>query len=75
MKQIDEETLEQIIEQITRQVLILVQEGEEPKGNGAGKQGVAPLSAQNYVNLVQIKEWLVLSIGVARAYVVIKCWG
>ncbi|MFC1619934.1 deoxyribose-phosphate aldolase, partial [Candidatus Neomarinimicrobiota bacterium] len=46
-------TLEQIIEQITRQVLLLVQEGEEPDGNGAGKQGVAPLSAQNYVSQVQ----------------------
>ena len=53
MKQIDEETLERIIEQITRQVLIRVQEGEEPNGNGAGKQDAPPLSAQNYVNRVQ----------------------
>jgi deoxyribose-phosphate aldolase len=53
MKQIDEATLERIIEQITRQVLILVQEGEAPTGNGAGTQGEPPLSAQNYVNQVQ----------------------
>jgi deoxyribose-phosphate aldolase len=53
MKQIDEETLERIIEQITRQVLLLVQEGEEPNGNGAEKQGIATLSAQNYVSQVQ----------------------
>ncbi|UCH09545.1 MAG: deoxyribose-phosphate aldolase [Fidelibacterota bacterium] len=53
MKQIDEETLERIIEQITRQVLILVQEGNEPNGNGAGKPDVPPLSAQDYVSRVQ----------------------
>ena len=53
MKQIDEETLERIIEQITRQVLILVQECDEPNGNGAGKPGTPPLSAQDYVSQVQ----------------------
>ena len=53
MKQMDEETVERIIEQITRQVLILVQESDQPNGNGAGKPGTPPLSAQDYVSRVQ----------------------
>jgi deoxyribose-phosphate aldolase len=49
MKNLDEATIERIIEQITRQVLILLQE-EEPKKNGAGD---SPISAHNYVQRVQ----------------------
>lgn len=48
---IDEGTLEQVIEQITRQVLILVQEGGEPGGNGSGS--MPTMSAQNYVDQVR----------------------
>lgn len=49
---LDEETLERIIEQITRQVLIMVREeqtGVARPGNGSG---TAPLSSQNYVDVV-----------------------
>jgi deoxyribose-phosphate aldolase len=49
MKNLDEATLERIIEQITRQVLILLQE-EQPQKNGAG---APPISAHNYVQRVQ----------------------
>ena len=50
MKELDEATLECIIEQITRQVLILIQEDAE-----AGSDGVpcSPISAQDYVERVQ----------------------
>lgn len=53
MKQIDEQTLERIIEQITRQVLILVQEDEETGGDAVADQAAPPISAQNYVHRVQ----------------------
>lgn len=49
MKNLDEATIERIIEQITRQVLILLQE-EEPKKNGTG---ASPISSHNYVQRVQ----------------------
>ena len=52
MKNLDEATLERIIEQITRQVLILVQE-EEQAGAGSGAAGHAPISSHNYVERVQ----------------------
>jgi deoxyribose-phosphate aldolase len=48
---IDEQTLERVIEQITRQVLILVQESGEPGENGAAAEPT--MSAQNYVAQVQ----------------------
>ena len=48
---IDEETLERVIEQITRQVLILVQQGEVPGGNGSGDGPT--MSAHNYVDHVK----------------------
>jgi len=48
---IDEQTLERVIEQITRQVLILVQEGAEPGKNGS--RSSSTMSAQNFV--VQVK--------------------
>jgi deoxyribose-phosphate aldolase len=48
---IDEQTLERVIEQITRQVLILVQEGAEPGENGS--RASSTMSAQNFV--VQVK--------------------
>jgi deoxyribose-phosphate aldolase len=48
---IDEQTLERVIEQITRQVLILVQEGVEPGKEGAG--AMPKMSAQNYVDQVK----------------------
>jgi deoxyribose-phosphate aldolase len=44
----DDQTLERIIEQITRQVLVLAQEEE-----GGATEGGPPLSAGNYVNHVQ----------------------
>lgn len=49
MKNLDEATLERIIEQITRQVLILVQEEQ----GGADAAGDLPLSAHNYAERVQ----------------------
>jgi deoxyribose-phosphate aldolase len=51
MKNLDQATLERIIEQITRQVLILVQ--EEQAGAGPGATGHAPISSHNYVERVQ----------------------
>jgi len=49
MKNLDEATIERIIEQITRNVLILLQEYEaKPSGNGG-----ASITAQNYVERVQ----------------------
>jgi deoxyribose-phosphate aldolase len=49
MKQLDEATIERIIEQITRNVLILLQEeSQKPPGNGA-----STMSSQNYVERVQ----------------------
>jgi deoxyribose-phosphate aldolase len=51
MMKIDEATLERIIEQITRQVLILVQEEEQ---GGAGTAAAhSPISSHNYVERVQ----------------------
>lgn len=48
---LDEQTLERVIEQITHQVLILVQEGEKPGGNGSGV--ASTMSAKNYVDQVR----------------------
>jgi len=53
MRNLDEATLERIIEQITRQVLILLQEEQEQAGAGAGGAGAPPISAHNYVEQVQ----------------------
>lgn len=53
MKNLDEATLERIIEQITRQVLILLQEEQEKAGAEAGDTGASPISAHNYVERVQ----------------------
>ncbi len=51
MKNLDEATLERIIEQITRQVLILVQEEQDQaKARDAGHP---PISSHNYVERVQ----------------------
>jgi deoxyribose-phosphate aldolase len=58
MKPIDEQTLDRIIEQITSQVLILLQ--EEPAAKGS--PGPVPLSAHNFVERVQP----VLSAGADR---------
>ena len=52
MRNLDEATLERIIEQITRQVLILVQEEQESAEAGAG-EGLPPISARNYVERVR----------------------
>jgi len=51
MMNLDEATLERIIEQITHQVLILVQE-EQEKTEG-GDAGHPPISSHNYVERVQ----------------------
>jgi len=51
MRNLDEAILERIIEQITRQVLILLQEEQEKAE--AGDAGAAPISAHNYVERVQ----------------------
>jgi deoxyribose-phosphate aldolase len=49
MKNLDEATIERIIEQITRNVLILLQEDEaKPPGNGGSS-----ITAQNYMERVQ----------------------
>ena len=49
MKQLDDATLERIIEEITRQVLILVQEEEA----AAGGDPDAPVSSHNFAHLVK----------------------
>lgn len=51
MKKLDEATLERIIEQITRQVLLLVQ-GEQAGGEGEAASA-EPITARNYVARVQ----------------------
>jgi deoxyribose-phosphate aldolase len=51
MRNLDEATLERIIEQITRQVLVLIQ--EESEARTAGSPPEAPISAHNYVERVQ----------------------
>jgi len=53
MKNLDEATVERIIEQITRQVLILLQEEQDKAGASADGVGVPPISAHNYVERVQ----------------------
>ena len=53
MRNLDEATLERIIEQITRQVLIMLREEQEGPEAGAGDAGVPPISAHNYVERVQ----------------------
>jgi len=50
MRQLDEATLERIIEQITRQVLVLIQ--EEAEGTPSAPRS-EPISAHNYVERVQ----------------------
>ena len=50
MKNLDEATLERIIEQITRQVLVLIQEESEAT---AGAPPEPPISAHNYLERVQ----------------------
>lgn len=53
MRNLDEATLERIIEQITRQVLILLQDEQEKAEAGTDGAGVFPISAHNYVERVQ----------------------
>jgi deoxyribose-phosphate aldolase len=50
MRQLDEATLERIIEQITRQVLVLIQEEAEGAASAPRSE---PISAHNYVERVQ----------------------
>jgi deoxyribose-phosphate aldolase len=50
MKKLDEATLERIIEQITHQVLLLIQEEADA---GAESASAGPISAHNYVERVQ----------------------
>jgi deoxyribose-phosphate aldolase len=50
MKRLDEATLEHIIEQITRQVLLLIQQEAEAQPGAAAAD---PISAHNYVERVQ----------------------
>ena len=53
MRNLGEATLERIIEQITRQVLILLQEEQETAEAGANDAVAPPISAHNYVERVQ----------------------
>jgi len=53
MQNLDEATLERIIEQITRQVLILLQEEQERAEAGADGAGAPPISAHNYLERVR----------------------
>ncbi len=53
MRNLDEATLERIIEQITRQVLILLQEEQETAEAGVDGTVAPPISAHNYVDRVQ----------------------
>jgi len=50
--ELDEKTLERVIEQITHQVLVLVQEGRDVV-EGPEEDGASELSPQNYVDRVQ----------------------
>jgi deoxyribose-phosphate aldolase len=52
MRNLDEATIERIIEQITRQVLILLQEEEKTQPR-AGTASLPPMSARDYVERVQ----------------------
>jgi deoxyribose-phosphate aldolase len=52
MKQLDERTIEQIIEQITRNVLILIKEDQDRAASGSGN-GNGSLSAENFASKVQ----------------------
>ena len=49
MRQIDEQALDRLIEEITRQVLVLLEEGPPSKGSS----GATPLSADNFASRVQ----------------------
>jgi deoxyribose-phosphate aldolase len=49
MRRLDEATVEHIIEQITRQVLLLIQESDAEAGDSAPE----PISARNYLEQVQ----------------------
>ena len=53
MRDLDEATLERIIEQITRQVLIMLREEQEGPESGTTDAGAPPISAHNYVERVQ----------------------
>ena len=53
MRNLDEATLERVIEQITRQVLVLLQEEQDQGAAGAGAASAPPLSTHNYVERVQ----------------------
>jgi deoxyribose-phosphate aldolase len=52
MTQLDERTIEQIIEQITRNVLILIKEDQDRATSGSGN-GNGSLSAENFASKVQ----------------------
>ena len=53
MRNLDEATLERVIEQITRQVLVLLQEEQDQVTAGASGASAPPLSIHNYVERVQ----------------------
>ena len=53
MRNLDEATLERVIEQITRQVLVLLQEEQDQGAAGASGASAPPLSTHNYVERVQ----------------------
>ena len=53
MRNLDEATLERVIEQITRQVLVLLQEEQDQGSAGASGASAPPLSTHNYVERVQ----------------------
>jgi len=53
MRNLDEATLERVIEQITRQVLVLLQEEQDQGATGASGASAPPLSTHNYVERVQ----------------------
>lgn len=52
MKQLDEKTIEHIIEQITRNVLVLIKEEQDRASSGSG-DGNGSLSAENFADKVQ----------------------
>jgi deoxyribose-phosphate aldolase len=58
MRHIDDQELERLIEEVTREVLVLLEEGPGPKG----PSGATPLSADNFASRVQP----VLSAGADR---------
>jgi deoxyribose-phosphate aldolase len=73
MNNLDDGTLERIIEQITHQVLIMVQQAPDQSGQITAGTDAPPLSAQDYVNQAQLcyeaRKFQFISVCVNPTYV------